>query len=185
MRVCTSRQDAENRTNGAKRCHLPPHGSIPWGETGGTKAEPPSQGVARAAPGRAHKPPLLGQARPGSGGQLGSMGRVRPCVGDRRGACTLARHHGADRQRPALRTGVTARCPSCHAIIKRACALPVAIHWPCAPPICPSLAWLHPIEPGSALGRCSGKPLRSPPEIYKPEFHTLQKKGVCCRTQHK
>jgi hypothetical protein len=35
-------------------------------ETKGTETEPPSQGVAQAAPGRAQEPPLLGQARPGS-----------------------------------------------------------------------------------------------------------------------
>ena len=88
--------------------------------------------------------------------------RVRPGLGNRRQVRTSARHHSAGRhavcacgQQPARRAGVTARCPSCHSVIKRASVPLVAIHWSLAPPACSAYAWHEAVEPGIAPGRCS------------------------------
>ena len=68
--------------------------------------------------------------------------RVRPGLGNRRQACASARHHGlgrpavcACRQQHVQQAGVTARCPSCHIVIKCASVPPTAIHWSQAPSI--------------------------------------------------
>jgi hypothetical protein len=146
--------------------HLPGAPQCLPGMAKDKEVERPCKGMVRTAPGRAQEPPLLGQARPGSRGQLGLIGQVKTCVGNMRGTCTLALHHGADRHRPAPWTGVIARCPSCHIIIMEVSAPHVAVHWPRAPPTYPSHAWLHPIEPGNAVGLCSNHPLRPSSEVY-------------------
>ena len=110
------------------------------------RAARPRSGLA--APEGSQQPPRPGQERPGNGGQTGLTRRVSPGLGNWRDTRVSARHHGEcrravciHRQQHPQRAGLTARCPSCHPLVRRACRPPVAIHWPPAPPTCTAYAW--------------------------------------------